>query len=73
MFCSAACLGGGAYFTSVDNVTVTSSFISDNTITEYILSPDAGGACQTVWRYGFTAGDGLYADSYTVVTINGTT
>lgn len=66
----AACRGGGASLSSIDSVSLSACTFNNNTVTEWPSSPDAGGACTSQYRFQFTAGDGMFAEAFTTVTVN---
>lgn len=67
------CLGGAAYFMSVDTITFAESFFGNNMVTEYPTSPDGGGICSAKYRQSFTSGNGLYVTMYSLLEVNTTT
>ena len=70
--CNAACRGGSLSLSGVDTVSLAACTFTNSSVTEWPNSPDSGGQCLTAFRLGYTAGDAMFAEKFSLATFTGT-
>jgi hypothetical protein len=55
----------------VDSLSVARCTFTNSSVPEWAHSPDAGGICLNGLRLGYTAGDAVFAEKFSVATFSG--
>jgi hypothetical protein len=56
----------------VDTVSLAACTFTNSSVPEWPNSPDSGGQCLTALRLGYTAGDAVFAEKFSLATFTST-
>jgi hypothetical protein len=66
-----ACRRGSLSLSGVDSLSAAGCVFINSSVPEWAHSPDSDGVCLSVLRLGYTAGDAVFAERFSIANFSG--